>query len=64
MTCRAAAWSARLVRAGEEARVLVNWGEAFTVSAIGIANVFIVLAILWLAVYGVGLAVQRAEKRK
>lgn len=43
---------------------MVNWGEAFTVSAIGIFNVFVVLAILWLAVYAVGLAVQRAEKRR
>lgn len=43
---------------------MVNWGEAVTVSAIGVTNVFIVLAILWLAVYVVGLVVQRAEKSK
>ncbi|MGB9887189.1 MAG: OadG family protein [Moorellales bacterium] len=42
---------------------MVDWSKAVTVSGIGLANVFVVLAILWLAVYAVGQVVQKLEKK-
>jgi Na+-transporting methylmalonyl-CoA/oxaloacetate decarboxylase gamma subunit len=43
--------------------VVIDWSKAVSVSAIGLANVFVVLAILGLAVYAVGRVVQRMEKK-
>lgn len=40
------------------------WEEALTVAGIGLVNVFLVLAILALAVYGVGFCLRLVQREK
>lgn len=43
---------------------MVDWGKAVVVSAIGVTNVFVVLAILWISIYAVGLVIQKAQRNR